>query len=179
MLTGSPEGLDKNRKETNSTRCSAFHRGPGCRRSLPQARGCAASKAEREERWLSHHSFLFSPFCDGAMQAGQPAPLVGHLAAPGCRAVRESVEQQRAAGHRVGSRSPRLPSAWAVWVPWVSHAVSMWHTLLCKHMSHSQGKLPLLGLVRGKEGSQIHSQHINLLGKILKMGILHQFGVPG
>lgn len=92
-------------------------------RSPPQARGCAASKAEQGEHWLSHHCFLFSPFCDGAMQAGQPAPLVGHPAAPGCRAGRESVEQQGAARHRAGSRSPRLLSAWAVWVPWVSHAV--------------------------------------------------------
>lgn len=46
-------------------------------------------------------------------------------------------------------------------------------------MSHSQGKLPLLCSVRGEEGPQIHSQHISLLEKVLKMGVFHQFGISG
>lgn len=173
----------------NSARCNEFHRGLDCLWTACSDRGAvrcwATSKAEWGERWLWVTTrFLFSPrSMMEQLVLAVPAPLAGALScSPGHPCSR--LWQWKGTAWCWGTAPAQCGGA----TPWDTHHLcSAWGsqghpgchvqqvvTLVWKHMSHSQGKLPALVLVRG-EGSWIHPQDMNLLGKILKMGILQQF----
>lgn len=148
-----------------------------CLSSLPWVRGCVALLPQKQRMWtVSHHLFpVLSRPCNGATCAGS--------ASYPCRAIQHGTPALGCKGEG---------SEWHQHTQWESHHPAwpgevkgtpgvMYSKGWCWPASTSHGPDELWGpgLVRGKEGSQIHFPRKKSPWKDFKNGIIQQFGILG